>query len=61
MRERTALVTGGSTGIGESICKHFLNAGYTVLNLARRSAVIECTILRWTWRTAKPRAQLQQR
>ncbi|MBT6586751.1 MAG: SDR family NAD(P)-dependent oxidoreductase, partial [Gammaproteobacteria bacterium] len=39
MRERTALVTGGSTGIGESICKHFLEAGYTVLNLARRPAV----------------------
>jgi len=41
MRERTALVTGGSTGIGESICKHFLDAGYKVLNLSRRPSVIE--------------------
>ena len=41
MTQRTALVTGGSTGIGESICQHFLEAGYTVINLARRPASIE--------------------
>jgi len=31
-----ALVTGGSAGIGRSICEHLLDAGYTVLNLSRR-------------------------
>ena len=41
MSDRTAIVTGGSTGIGESICRHFLEAGYTVLNLARREASLE--------------------
>ena len=33
---RTALVTGGSTGIGKSICNHLLDDGYTVVNLSRR-------------------------
>lgn len=36
--EKTALVTGGSTGIGASICQHLLDAGYTVLNLSRRES-----------------------
>ncbi len=36
--EPVALVTGGSAGIGESICRHLLDAGYLVLNLSRRSA-----------------------
>lgn len=31
-----ALVTGGSAGIGRSICEHLLGAGYLVLNLSRR-------------------------
>lgn len=35
--EKVALVTGGSAGIGESICRHLLAAGYTVLNLSRRA------------------------
>lgn len=35
---KTALVTGGSAGIGESICEHLLEQGYTVLNLSRRPA-----------------------
>lgn len=35
---RTALVTGGSTGIGHSICQHLLDDGYTVINLSRRPA-----------------------
>jgi NAD(P)-dependent dehydrogenase (short-subunit alcohol dehydrogenase family) len=33
---RTALVTGGSAGIGAGICRHLLEDGYTVLNLSRR-------------------------
>lgn len=33
---QTVVVTGGSAGIGASICKHMLDAGYTVLNLSRR-------------------------
>jgi NAD(P)-dependent dehydrogenase (short-subunit alcohol dehydrogenase family) len=31
-----AVVTGGSAGIGQSICQHLLADGYTVLNLSRR-------------------------
>ncbi len=34
----SALVTGGSTGIGEAICRHLLDAGYDVISLARRKA-----------------------
>jgi 3-oxoacyl-[acyl-carrier protein] reductase len=33
-----ALVTGGSAGIGASICRHLLDAGYLVLNLSRRES-----------------------
>lgn len=36
---KVALVTGGSTGIGESICQHLLEDNYTVLNLSRRPSV----------------------
>jgi NAD(P)-dependent dehydrogenase (short-subunit alcohol dehydrogenase family) len=36
-----ALVTGGSAGIGEAICRDLLDAGYRVLNLSRRPSVIE--------------------
>lgn len=35
---QTALVTGGSAGIGHSICQHLLGAGYTVINLSRRAS-----------------------
>ena len=35
---KVALVTGGSAGIGESICRHLLAEGYLVLNLSRRAA-----------------------
>jgi NAD(P)-dependent dehydrogenase (short-subunit alcohol dehydrogenase family) len=35
-KHNVALVTGGSAGIGESICRHLLAEGYTVLNLSRR-------------------------
>ena len=38
MSERTALVTGGSAGIGRSVCAHLLDDGYTVLNLSRRES-----------------------
>ena len=41
MSDRVALVTGGSTGIGESICRHFIDDGFEVLNLARRPAGFE--------------------
>lgn len=33
-----ALVTGGSAGIGASICRHLLAEGYQVLNLSRRKS-----------------------
>lgn len=36
-----ALVTGGSAGIGASICQYLLDAGYLVLNLSRRESSIE--------------------
>ena len=38
MSGMTALVTGGSAGIGRSICEHLLDAGYTVINLSRRAS-----------------------
>jgi NAD(P)-dependent dehydrogenase (short-subunit alcohol dehydrogenase family) len=34
--QKAALVTGGSAGIGESICQHLLVDGYRVFNLSRR-------------------------
>jgi len=36
----TALVTGGSAGIGLSIVQHMLDAGYQVVNLARRAPTV---------------------
>lgn len=32
------MVTGGSAGIGRSICQHLLDDGYTVINLSRRES-----------------------
>jgi len=36
--EKVVLVTGGSAGIGKSICRHFLDESYLVLNLSRRES-----------------------
>ncbi len=38
---RTALVTGGSAGIGDTLCRRLLDTGYRVVNLSRRSSSIE--------------------
>lgn len=38
---RTAIVTGGSTGIGQSICQHLLADGYAVVNISRRPSPLE--------------------
>ena len=38
---RTAIVTGGSTGIGKSICEHLLDNGYAVVNISRRDSPLE--------------------
>jgi 3-oxoacyl-[acyl-carrier protein] reductase len=38
---RTAIVTGGSTGIGAAICQALLADGYRVINVSRRPAAIE--------------------
>lgn len=39
--QRVAVVTGGSTGIGESVSQHLLADGYTVLNLSRRPSAYQ--------------------
>lgn len=50
MSDKTALVTGGSAGIGKSICQYLLADGYTVLNLSRRESdekhdkLIDCPV-----------------
>ena len=36
-----AIVTGGSTGIGRSICEHLLAAGHRVYALSRRPTDID--------------------
>ncbi len=41
MANHTVIVTGGSSGIGQAICEHYLAINYRVLNLARRPLVIE--------------------
>jgi NAD(P)-dependent dehydrogenase (short-subunit alcohol dehydrogenase family) len=41
MTTNTAIVTGGSTGIGVAICRTLLDHGYEVVSLARRKAGLE--------------------
>jgi 3-oxoacyl-[acyl-carrier protein] reductase len=38
---RNALLTGGSAGIGLTLCRQLLDDGYTVINLSRRPAPLE--------------------
>jgi NAD(P)-dependent dehydrogenase (short-subunit alcohol dehydrogenase family) len=46
MMTSTAIVTGGSTGIGVAICRALLDKGYDVISLARRKAGVESARLR---------------
>lgn len=46
MNPRTAIVTGGSTGIGVAICRALLEQGYEVICLARREAALKAPRLR---------------
>jgi NAD(P)-dependent dehydrogenase (short-subunit alcohol dehydrogenase family) len=41
MSGRVAIVTGGSAGIGASICRHLLDAGWGVVSMSRRATGIE--------------------
>ncbi len=41
MTTKTAVVSGGSSGIGASVCQHLLDADYQVISLARRPPTFE--------------------
>jgi 3-oxoacyl-[acyl-carrier protein] reductase len=41
MTGKVAIVTGGSAGIGRSICQHMLDDGWTVLSMSRRATEID--------------------
>ena len=45
MTDHTVIVTGGSSGIGRSICEHYLGIGYRVLNVALRPLVLDSSNL----------------
>ena len=46
MKPQTAIVTGGSTGIGVAICRALLDQGYEVICLSRRDAGVRSPRLR---------------
>ena len=46
MKQKTAIVTGGSTGIGVAICRHLLAQDFEVICLARRDAGLSSPRLR---------------
>ncbi len=46
MKEKRAIVTGGSTGIGVAICRALLDQGYEVISLSRREAALKSARLR---------------
>ncbi len=65
---RVALVTGTSTGIGQVLCQHLLQAGYEVVAMARRATVIQhprlhgvCVDLADRRATAQAAAEVAQR
>jgi 3-oxoacyl-[acyl-carrier protein] reductase len=41
MTKKVAVVSGGSSGIGASVCQHLLDADYQVISLARRAPTFE--------------------
>ena len=41
---RTALITGGSRGLGKAIAKRFLTSGASVIIVARNSTVLEASV-----------------
>jgi NAD(P)-dependent dehydrogenase (short-subunit alcohol dehydrogenase family) len=41
MSGKVAIVTGGSAGIGRSVCLHLLDAGWTVVSMSRRDTEID--------------------
>jgi len=52
---RTALVTGGTRGIGRAIVAGFLDEGANVCFCARTTADVEATesVPPWTWETVR--------
>ena len=43
----TAIVTGGSTGIGEDICRKMLDQGYTVISMFWVGLIYITSVLLW--------------
>lgn len=40
-QRRACVVTGGSSGIGEAVCRRFREAGHAVISVARRPSALE--------------------